>query len=296
MSRRTGTRTNPNPKAQMVLGVMVVVIGLLFLVDNLGWIHLDFRRLLVPTVLLLAGVLKLTHARSNSGNVIGVVLVCVGSIGILRGIGFLDFDWRDIWPVLLIIAGIGIVYKASIASNGGSSSGSGDWSGSDRSGGSWSGGDGSRSDGSGSDGSRSDGSPSDGSSSDGPKASFQAPSHEPFKAPRGGEGDEVINFVSVVGSSNRRVTSQNFRGGEVTAILGGADLDLRQASIQGEAVLNVFSLAGGITIKVPVDWTVVMEGTAIIGGFEEKTAPPSAGGKRLVLRGYSILGGLEVRN
>ncbi len=106
----------------------------------------------------------------------------------------------------------------------------------------------------------------------------------------------MINFVSVVGSSNRRVTSQNFRGGEVTAILGGADLDLRQASIQGEAVLNVFSLAGGITIKVPVDWTVVMEGTAIIGGFEEKTAPPSAGGKRLVLRGYSILGGLEVRN
>lgn len=270
MSRRTGTRTNPNPKAQMVLGVMVVVIGLLFLVDNLGWIHLDFRRLLVPTVLLLAGVLKLTHARSNSGNVIGVVLVCVGSIGILRGIGFLDFDWRDIWPVLLIIAGIGIVYKASIASNGGSS-GSGDWSGSDRSG-------------------------SDGSRSDDSQASFQAPGHEPFKAPRGGEGDEVINFVSVVGSSNRRVTSQNFRGGEVTAILGGADLDLRQASIQGEAVLNVFSLAGGITIKVPVDWTVVMEGTAIIGGFEEKTAPPSAGGKRLVLRGYSILGGLEVRN
>lgn len=247
-----------NPKAQMVLGVLVVVIGLLFLVDNLGWIHLDFRRLLVPTVLLLAGVLKLTHARSNSGNVIGVVLVCVGSIGVLRGIGFLDFDWRDIWPVMLIIVGIGIVYKASIASNG---SNGADWSGRDD-----------------------------------PKASFQAPGDASLKAPAGGEGDEVINFVSVVGSSNRRVSAQNFRGGEVTAILGGADLDLRQASIQGEAVLNVFSLAGGITIKVPVDWVVVMEGTAIIGGFEEKTAPPSGSGKRLVLRGYAILGGLEVRN
>jgi len=249
-----------NPKAQMVLGLMVVVIGLLFLVDNLGWIDLDFRRLLVPTALLLAGVLKLTHTRTNSGNVVGVVLVCVGSIGVLRGIGFLDFDWRDIWPVVLIIVGIGIVYKASNAANG-TGGNSGDWAGGDD-----------------------------------PKAAFQAPGDEYVKAQRGADGDDVINFVSVVGTSNRRVNTQNFRGGEVTAILGSADLDLRQASIQGDAVLNIFSLAGGITIKVPVDWVVVMEGTAIIGGFEEKTAPPAGTGKRLVVRGYAILGGLEVRN
>jgi hypothetical protein len=41
---------------------------------------------------------------------------------------------------------------------------------------------------------------------------------------------------------------------------------------------------------------VVLEGTPIMGGFEEKTVPPSSVAKRLIVRGYVIMGGLEVRN
>ncbi|MET0322912.1 MAG: DUF5668 domain-containing protein [Duganella sp.] len=242
--------TKTNPRAQMVLGLLVVVIGLLFLVDNLGWIDLDFRRLLWPTALLVAGVLKLTQTRTNSGNVVGVILVCVGSVGVLRGIGFLDFDWRDIWPLVMIAAGIGIVYKAG---NAGKARPAGRV-----------------------------------------KAGVL---DDDLKAPYGTDGDDqLVNVTSVMGASNRRVSTPDFRGGEVTAILGSSDLDLRQASIDGEAVLNVFSFLGGITIKVPVDWVVVMEGTAILGGYEEKTAPPTGNTKRLIVRGYAILGGLEVRN
>ena len=58
----------------------------------------------------------------------------------------------------------------------------------------------------------------------------------------------------------------------------------------------MFSLFGGVTIKVPVDWTVVLQGTPIMGGFEEKTVPPATPGKVLYVRGYAIMGGLEVRN
>ena len=94
----------------------------------------------------------------------------------------------------------------------------------------------------------------------------------------------------------RRLTTPNFRGGEITALMGGCDLDLRQSSISGEAVVNVFSMFGGVTIKVPVDWTVVLQGTPIMGGFEEKTVPPATPDKRLIVRGYAIMGGLEVRN
>jgi predicted membrane protein len=246
--------TRTNPKAQMVLGLLVVVIGLLFLVDNLGWIDLDFRRLLWPTALLVAGVLKLTQTRTNSGNVVGVILVCVGSIGVLRGIGFLDFDWRDVWPLVMIAAGIGIVYKAGHASKAGPVRQT-----------------------------------KAGVPDDAPKAGIRPPHFTD-------SDEQLVNVTSVMGASNRRVSSLDFRGGEVTAILGSSDLDLRQASIDGEAVLNVFSFLGGITIKVPVDWVIVMEGTAILGGYEEKTAPPTGNTKRLIVRGYAILGGLEVRN
>jgi hypothetical protein len=71
---------------------------------------------------------------------------------------------------------------------------------------------------------------------------------------------------------------------------------MRGSSIEGEAVLNVFTVCGGITIKCPPDWTVVLHGTPILGGFDEKTATPPDTSKRLIVKGYAILGGLEVRN
>jgi predicted membrane protein len=78
--------------------------------------------------------------------------------------------------------------------------------------------------------------------------------------------------------------------------MGGCALDLREASIMKEAVINVFAIWGGITIKVPPDWTVVLQATPVMGGFTEKTARPPDNSKRLVVTGYAIMGGVEVRN
>jgi hypothetical protein len=72
---------------------------------------------------------------------------------------------------------------------------------------------------------------------------------------------------------------------------------LRQASItDGDAVINVFAMCGGISVKVPPDWTVILQGTPILGGFDERTIAPHDSAKRLVIKGYAIMGGLEVRN
>lgn len=108
--------------------------------------------------------------------------------------------------------------------------------------------------------------------------------------------DAVVDISAILGGFERSVTSQAFRGGDITAILGGCSLDMRAASIEGEAVLNVFAFMGGVTIKCPPDWTVVLHGSPILGGFEEKTAHPPVATKRLVVTGYAILGGVEVRN
>ena len=111
-----------------------------------------------------------------------------------------------------------------------------------------------------------------------------------------GSDDGLLNITAIMGGFQRRVTTPDFRGGEVTAVFGGCELDLRQSSITSVAVLNVFAMFGGITIKVPADWTVELEGTPIMGGFEEKTIAPATPEKRLIVRGYAIMGGLEVRN
>jgi hypothetical protein len=112
----------------------------------------------------------------------------------------------------------------------------------------------------------------------------------------GADGDSVLDITAILGGVERRLSSQAFRGGEVTAIMGGCELDLRAASIEGEAIVHVFALFGGISIKCPTDWNVVLEGTPIMGGFEEKTVGAPTSGKRLVIRGYAIMGGVEVRN
>lgn len=108
--------------------------------------------------------------------------------------------------------------------------------------------------------------------------------------------DSVIRVTTVMGGFTRRVSTPDFRGGEITVVMAGCELDLRDCSINGDAELNVFALFGGIEIRVPPDWTVSLHGMPILGGFEEKTANPPNGNKRLRVTGSVIMGGLEVRN
>lgn len=112
----------------------------------------------------------------------------------------------------------------------------------------------------------------------------------------GESDDSVVDITAILGGFERRIVTQDFRGGEITAVMGGCELDMRDSSIKGEAVINVFAVFGGISIKVPRDWTVILHGTPIMGGFEEKTNAPADNAKRLIVKGHAIMGGVEVRN
>jgi len=109
-------------------------------------------------------------------------------------------------------------------------------------------------------------------------------------------GDNSCNLSAVMSGSKSQNSSQNFRGGELTAVMGGIELDLRNASIDGSATINVFAVWGGIEIKVPGDWTVISQGVPILGGIEDRTVPPMDRSKTLFIQGYAIMGGVEIRN
>jgi predicted membrane protein len=111
--------------------------------------------------------------------------------------------------------------------------------------------------------------------------------------------NSVLSAKAILGGVERRVISQDFRGGDVTAIMGGCNLDFRGASIKppNQPVLEVFALCGGIEIRVPEDWTVVSELEVILGGVDERKAgPPKDESKRFILRGTVLMGGVEVKN
>jgi predicted membrane protein len=229
--------SSKNMSRQVILGVLVIGMGVLFLLDNLAiW---DFHRAIQfwPMAFILVGVIKLFDTSSSDGYFLGGVLILVGVLMTLSRLGYIYFSWEALWPLLLIALGGSVLYKAMT-------------------------------------GRRLIG------------ASLKGVA----------VGDDVVDVTAILGGFERRITTPDFKGGEVTAVMGGCALDMRGSSIQGEAVLNVFTVFGGITLKVPPDWTVVLHGTPIMGGFDEKTASPPDNSKRLIVRGYAIMGGVEVRN
>lgn len=107
---------------------------------------------------------------------------------------------------------------------------------------------------------------------------------------------QLLDATVVMGGNRVRNESPDFRGGEATAVMGGLEINLRQATIASEAVLQVFALMGGIDIRVPADWSVEIRGMPILGGIEDKTVPPMNPTRRLIVEGYAIMGGVELKN
>jgi hypothetical protein len=107
----------------------------------------------------------------------------------------------------------------------------------------------------------------------------------------------LIDAFVVMGGAKRASSSPDFKGGNAFALMGGVEIDLRQASIEtGPAVLDISAMMGGIEIRVPESWTVEIRGNALLGAFEDKTRRPPDERRRLVITGFAIMGGVEVKN
>ena len=108
-----------------------------------------------------------------------------------------------------------------------------------------------------------------------------------------------VSELALMGGVKRSIRVADFRGGYITAVMGGCELDLRQSKIGDSPVtLDVVAVWGGIALKVPTDWRVEGRVQAFMGAFEDKsqsleTASP---GPRLVMRGYAIMGVVIVAN
>jgi hypothetical protein len=233
-------RTPMSGSGRIFIGVAAIVLGVAFLLDNLGIMPFDLTIRLWPSLFIVFGVLKIAQSRQASGYVLGCGLVLVGAVMLLDDMGLIRLRWSALWPLLIIALGLSMVFRSSVV-------------------GIWRGG-------------------------------VAGPLDKP------GNDDAVVDIAAILGGYSRRIATPDFRGGEITAIMGGCELDLRQSGLRDEAVLTVFAVCGGISLKVPPDWSVILQGTPILGGFEEKTIEPPDASKRLIIRGYAIMGGLEVRN
>ena len=102
---------------------------------------------------------------------------------------------------------------------------------------------------------------------------------------------------AMMGGVVRNIESQELVGIEATAVMGGVELDLRNARAKGrEVVVETFTWWGGIELYVPEDWQVVNEVSPVMGAVEDKTHYDGQGTTRLVVRGLVVMGGVELMN
>jgi predicted membrane protein len=108
---------------------------------------------------------------------------------------------------------------------------------------------------------------------------------------------DYLDVTAVMGGSKKIIVSKNFQGGEILTFMGGTEINLVQADIQGRAVLDVTQVMGGIKLVVPANWTVISEMAVIMGGIDDKrmVQAPSPD-KILVIKGTSLMGGLEINS
>jgi len=110
--------------------------------------------------------------------------------------------------------------------------------------------------------------------------------------------EDTLDAFAIFAGLERRIESQNFRGGKATALLGGIDLDFSQVRLaEGKASLELTAILGGIDVRVPRHIRVELDGSPVLGAIEDKHlyTPVSGGDQTLYIRATAILGGIEIK-
>jgi hypothetical protein len=257
---------------QFIVGALVIVVGVLFLLDELGIVRAAQYVRYWPVALIAIGLVKLWQSRDGYGGAFaGLIFSSAGVWLLLEELAVVRISFFDLWPLLLVFFGGYLVWHGA---------------------------------------SQSPRAPAERAPVPAappdlpPEPSFEEPPQAPQATPpiprqtlRPHGPSDRFTAVAVLGAIVRGSHSQAFRKADLLAIMGGCEIDLRRAAIHGEAVIDLFTLWGGIEIRVPDDWSVDSEVVPLMGGVEDKTRPPkSATPHRLVLRGVALMGGVEIKN
>lgn len=273
---------------EILIGIAILGFGAALLFANLGVFSMRDITRFWPMLLVAAGIMRLSRAQFPSAKGFAIFLIVLGGILLAGNFGAVKVSWNLFWPAILIVIGLqhllsnfdppkpqsapaappsGMAGSAPPpAKNGPETPSSGPR-------------------------------PVDEPGAPPPYSSASAP------PPQGAafEPDVHLHEYCIFTGGKRRIATTNFRGGEVVAVFGGVEVDLRSCQISGdEAVVDITAAFGGCNLKVPTNWYVEMRGVAAFGGYSNKTIPPRVNpGQRiqkLIVTGSAAFGGVVIEN
>lgn len=220
------------------LGVLLVIIGGVWLLDNLNIIPdipdylISWRSfLIVLGIFLILGRGKLEP---------GIILIGIGTVFMLEDLNILEWRsiWQLLWPAVIIIIGVSLILRRN--------------------------------------------------------------HHRRIVDEEKKNNLNYIDEYSIFGGREVIVSSQEFKGGKITAMFGGSTIDLRNSDLaMGTHKLDVFAMFGGTSILVPPDWTIKVEVFSLLGGFSDnrnsslKVVPNPE--KVLMITGFVMFGGGDLK-
>jgi predicted membrane protein len=224
----------------LIPGAVVLAVGMVFLLDSLGYVSARHFIQFWPVVLIVIGLAKIFRPESRFW---GAMFLVFGVCLQLDNLEILHLSWGQLWPLFLIAAGAMAMWSAIQART----------------------------------------------------IMNQGP--QDTSDPR-----TTLNESAVFGGIEKRLNSREFRGGQLHAMFGGIEVDLRDAELaENEAVIYANAVFGGIELRVPEAWHVAARGQGIFGGFSDSTrysppTDPDKPKKTLVVLGTALFGGVEIHN
>jgi cell wall-active antibiotic response 4TMS protein YvqF len=262
MQRAEWRRQHPG-HGHAVAGAILLIVGVAFLLANMGVFPAADIRRYWPVLLIVWGAFSAVGYRRFGHNLLwGGTLMVTGGLLLVQNFGYIHGDmWKLIWPVILIFLGLSFLLRRALWHSGlppGVPGVTGDWP--------------------------------------------LNPGVGPGPNPNPGGSANVLNETMVFGGINRRIDSQEFEGGYLSAVFGGIELDLRKANTKkDEITIEANAVFGGIELTVPEHWRVTVRGSGVFGGYDDQTHPSPAATvdeKRphLIVIGSAVFGGVSVKN
>lgn len=242
-----------NFDSRTVVGLILVVLGGLFLLDSMDLINFNIARVIFsfPAVLIILGIILILN---TCRKLLGSTLLLLGIFLMIPIIfPWVYYDRHLIFPILLIAFGVYIILRKRTH-----------------------------------------------------RTTAGKYRHKPdaetahFKDYQEVSSDRVDD-VAIFGGGHKIIVTDNFKGGNITSIFGGSEIDLRECKLaQGTNVIDIVAVMGGSNIIVPPDWKILIDVLPIFGGFSNKVRrDPNTvidTEKTLLIKGFVLFGGGEVRS
>jgi predicted membrane protein len=219
-------------------GIVIIAVGVVWLLSRMGVVHIPGIRVMWPSIIIAFGFLRLFRRPLAMSNMLfGFAMMAVGGVLQLGKLGLANVDIQMLWPFLLMIGGVLIIWNSVHR-----------------------------------------------------KRYF-----------RTAVSEDHIDKNIMFGGDESHYTTKQFKGGVITATFGGAVIDLRDAEMaESPTTLDIAVTFGGVEIRVPTHWRVVIKGSPVLGGFQNKSRLRDGLSedeiKTLIVQGNAVFGGAEIKN